>query len=181
MISQTTLARPYAKAVFAIARDARALGAWNALLNLGGEIAEARNVRGLLENPQVSPAELNALFEAPKSVIDPSVREGFAAFIGVLISNRRLPLLAEIAAQFTQLRADFERTLVVRVTSALPIAAEQQAQLKAALAKRFDRTVELAIELDPAIIGGAIIHANDSVIDGSLRGKLHKLKVSLAA
>lgn len=181
MISQTTLARPYAKAVFAIARDARALAAWGELLELASLIAGDPRVRGLLDNPRVSHDELNDLFEAPKSAIDPAVRAQFADFIAVLESNRRLPLLNEITAQFAKLRAEFERTLSVRVTSALPIGSEQQAALKAALSKRFDRTVELNIELDPAIIGGAIIHADDSVIDGSLRGKLHKLKASLAA
>jgi len=181
MISQTTLARPYAKAAFAIAREARALGAWNELLDWAVYVALMPDARVLLESPRVSAVELNALFETPKSAVDPSVRAAFASFIEVLVDNRRLPVLPSIAQQFSALRAEFERTMVVRVVSALPIAVAQQEQLKSALAKRFERTVELEIELDPAIIGGAIIHANDSVIDGSLRGKLHKLKTSLAA
>jgi F-type H+-transporting ATPase subunit delta len=181
MVSQITLARPYAKAAFAMARDHRALGGWHALLALAAQIAHAPSVRGLLNHPQIGDADLRALFELPKSDVDPTVRAQVGDFLDVLIANRRLGVLPEIATQFASLRADFERTLKVRVVSALPIASDQQSALIAALTKRFDRQVEIDLSLDPALVGGAVIHADDTVIDGSLRGKLDKLKTALAA
>ena len=49
------------------------------------------------------------------------------------------------------------------------------------LRRRFGREVEIETELDPSLIGGAIIDAGDVVIDGSLRGKLERLQSALAA
>ena len=89
--------------------------------------------------------------------------------------------LADIAREFELLRAEAEGTLTVRVTSALPIEPNQQQQLIEKLSKRFARKVSLEIELQPELIGGAIINAGSVVIDGSVRGKLLRMHNEIAA
>jgi F-type H+-transporting ATPase subunit delta len=76
----------------------------------------------------------------------------------------------EIAGMFDELRAEAERVVKARVTSATPScpAAELDA-IKAALRKRFGRDVDVETAVDASLIGGAVIDAGDVVIDGSLR------------
>ncbi len=66
-----------------------------------------------------------------------------------------------------------------RVTSAVPLTAEEQARLRASLGRRFGRELALALTVDPRILGGLIIRVGDVVIDGSLAGKLDALQDQL--
>ena len=81
---------------------------------------------------------------------------------------------------FRELREEAENRLFVRVVSAVALDDEQSARMKDALARRYEREIELENEVDPGVIGGAIVYAGDQVIDGSLRGRLNKLSNSLA-
>ena len=96
-------------------------------------------------------------------------------FVQVLASNKRLPLIGEIADQFEALRAAEEQQIDVEVVSAMPLTEEQQSTLAAALKKKFERAVNMTHSVDNTLIGGAVIRAGDTVIDGSLSGKLKKL------
>jgi F-type H+-transporting ATPase subunit delta len=57
--------------------------------------------------------------------------------------------------------------------------AEQQRQLSEALGKKLERNINMQVRLDKSLIGGAVIRAGDTVIDGSIRGRLTKLAESL--
>ena len=96
------------------------------------------------------------------------------------ISNRRLALLPEIAGLFDELRFEAERVVRAKVTSAVALADGELETIKAALRKRFGREVEVETAVDAGLIGGAVIAAGDTVIDGSLRGKLQRLQTALA-
>ena len=98
----------------------------------------------------------------------------------LLADNRRLALLPEIAGLYEELRADAERVVKAKVTSAAALPAGELDTIKAALRKRFGREVEVEAAIDEALIGGAVIAAGDVVIDGSLRGKLARLQSALA-
>jgi F-type H+-transporting ATPase subunit delta len=108
------------------------------------------------------------------------LNERFVGYLSVLAEYGRLVLLPEITALFRDLRAEAEKRLRVRVVSAVGLDDEQSSRLRDALARRFEREIELTNEIDPKVIGGAVIYAGDEVIDGSLRGRLHKLASSLA-
>ena len=66
------------------------------------------------------------------------------------------------------------------VTSATDLPATELDAIRAALARRFGREVQLSVAVDDALIGGAVISAGDVVIDGSLRGKLARLQSALS-
>jgi F-type H+-transporting ATPase subunit delta len=97
-----------------------------------------------------------------------------------MAENDRLELLPEVSRLFVALREQVEKRLTVRVVSALALEADQAERLGAALAKRFAREIELHNEVDPALLGGAVVYAGDQVIDGSVRGRLTRLESSLA-
>jgi F-type H+-transporting ATPase subunit delta len=174
-MSQTlTLARPYARAAFGVARDENALAAWSQALAFAARVAADPRVAVLLGDPRLSDADAAALL-APSDA-----GEGFGRFMATLAANRRLPLLPEIAGLFEELRAEAERVVKARVTSASELPAGELDSLKAALRKRFGREVEVETAVDPSLIGGAVIDAGDVVIDGSLKGKLERLQTALA-
>jgi F-type H+-transporting ATPase subunit delta len=177
MSSLITLARPYAKASFELARDEQALARWDEMLKLSSEIVMEKSMAGLLESPHVSTSEVAKLIT---DTAGEAFDNRFTDFISVLASNGRLPLLPQISGLYHQLREEAEKRLSVRVVSAVPLDEQQAGRLRSALARRFDCEIELDNEIDRKIIGGAVVYAGDQVIDGSLRGKLEKLSASLA-
>lgn len=175
MSQALTLARPYARAAFALARDGGRLPQWSALLGFAAQAAAVPGAQAVIGHPL---AGADALVELllPPGDSDPNFRQ----FLAVLADNRRLPLLPEIAGLFDQLRAEAERVVKATVTSAQPLDAAELEKLRASLRKRFGQEVELATAVDAALIGGAVIDAGDVVIDGSLRTKLARLGAALA-
>jgi F-type H+-transporting ATPase subunit delta len=175
MSNALTLARPYARAAFGIARDHGRLKQWSSLLGFAAAIAADERIRGMLGHPLLVDEDMLALLLPPGDV-DPTFRQ----FLAQLGENGRLPLLPEIAALYEQSRADEERTVRVRITSATPLDAAEIERLSVPLRARFGREVVVSHETDPDLIGGAVIDAGDVVIDGSVRGKLERLRSQLA-
>jgi F-type H+-transporting ATPase subunit delta len=177
MSSTTTLARPYAKAAFALAQDAQALSRWDEMLKLAAAITADPAMADLLDSPQLSSAKAAEMIaDMGGEAFDGRFRD----YLAVLAGNGRLLLLPEITRLFQRLRAEAEKRLQVRVVSAVPLDEDQSSRLRQALARRFERDIELENEIDEALIGGAVVYAGDEVIDGSLRGRLQQLSSSLA-
>jgi F-type H+-transporting ATPase subunit delta len=97
------------------------------------------------------------------------------ALLALLAENDRLAVLPEIAAQFDALKAEAENKIKAKLVSATAVDAAVAARVKQALEKRLGREVELTLEVDPSLIGGAIVRAEDMVIDGSVRTRLEQL------
>jgi F-type H+-transporting ATPase subunit delta len=174
MSQALTLARPYARAAFSLARDAGALPAWSDALAFAARVAADPQVAGLLGNPKLTQADAATLL-APDGA-----NALFGNFLGLLFDNRRLPLLPEIAGLYDELRFDAERVVKARVTSAAALPAAELDTIKAALKRRFGRDVEVETAVDESLIGGAVIAAGDVVIDGSIKGKLGRLETALS-
>jgi F-type H+-transporting ATPase subunit delta len=181
MAENATIARPYARAAFDYARAGNGLAAWSGLLaNASTAISDPR-VEPLVGNPHVKASELvSFLLELAGARGESGNGEHERNFVQLLADNRRLDLLPEISAQFEAMRAEVENTVDVTVTSAQPLTAEQSAKLSAALTKRLNRTVRLHAEVDPKLIGGAVVRAGDFVVDGSLRGRVERLGIQVA-
>jgi len=178
MSSLRTLARPYAKAAFELAEADSGLGPWDEMLSLAGTMVTDKDLAGLLDSPQVSAAQVvQIMTDAAGDAFNGRFRD----YLSVLASNGRLPLVPEIVGLFQQLRAEAEKRLSVRVVSAIALDDDQSQRMKAALARRFEREIELVSEIDPGVIGGAIVYAGGQVIDGSLRGRLQKLTNNLSS
>ena len=175
MSQALTLARPYARAAFAIARDGGKLSGWSDALGFAARVAADPRVAALLGHPRLGRDDAVALL-APDDA-----DATFADFLGLLFDNRRLALLPEIAGLYDELRLESERVVKAKVTSATALPAAELESIKAALKKRFGREVEVEAAVDAALIGGAVIDAGDVVIDGSLKGKLERLQTVLAS
>ncbi len=175
MSSLRTLARPYARAAFGLARNSDALAEWHQALQTAAQLVSDPASREWLDNPRLSASDQAGLFLPPGQQLDGA----FGRFMTLVSENGRLSLLPEVSSLYGELRAEAERTLSVRVSSAAPIDPVQLQMLTGALARRFSRAVELNIEVNPDLLGGAVIDAGDLVIDGSLRTRLERLGETL--
>ncbi|MFT4197150.1 MAG: F0F1 ATP synthase subunit delta [Pseudoxanthomonas sp.] len=174
MSQALTLARPYARAAFGIAKDEGSLAAWSNALGFAAQVAADPRAAALLLNPELPDEDAVALL-SPEGA-----GESFGRFLALLAENRRLPQLPEIAGLYEELRAEAERVVRAKVTSAAILPPEKLDAITAALQKRFGRQVEVETAIDTSLIGGALIDAGDVVIDGSLKGKLERLQTALA-
>ena len=176
MAELATLARPYANAVFTVAKSDGSLERWSRMLALMIAVATDEQVKQLLESPEVSD-EQKAFRLA--DLCGDELNDRGRKFVQVLAHNKRLDIIAEVSAQFEALRAAEEQTLDVEVISAYPISEAESAALRQALARKYAKEVNLTSSVDSELIGGAVIRAGDTVIDGSIRGKLNKLAETL--
>ena len=174
MSQALTLARPYARAAFGIARDEGSLAAWSQALGFAATIAADPRVAGLLADPKLSDADAVVLLAAP------GASDTVSRFLALLADNRRMQLLPEIAGLYEELRNEAERVVKATVTSAAALPDAELEKIRVALRQRFGREVELETAIDESLIGGAVIDAGDVVIDGSLKGKLARLQSALA-
>jgi len=172
MAERLTIARPYAKAVFALAFATKRLRQWSEALRIAASVVADARVAALIGNPAVSAEQLVSLIT---SVGGDAFDDAARNFIRTLAANKRLGFLPEIAARYEQLRADAERSVDVTVTSAVKLSAAQKKHYTEAMRKRLDREVRLHCAIDPSLIGGAIVRADDLVIDGSVRAGLAQL------
>jgi len=100
--------------------------------------------------------------------------------VRLLGENGRLAILPDIAAQFELLRAQAEQRMTATVVSAYPLTESEINNIKSALNKRLNRSIDLITETDDSLIAGAVIRAGDLVIDGSMRGGIQKLATQLS-
>jgi F-type H+-transporting ATPase subunit delta len=176
MAEIATIARPYANAVFELAKGKRALDGWSRELAILAAVADDPAIKDVIDSPAAtSQQKANSL---ARVCGDDLSREG-KQLLRVLAGNKRLHLLAEISAQYEELRAQEQATLEVEVVSAFALDDAEQARIAEALARRFEREIVLTSRVDESLLGGAIIRAGDTVIDGSVRGKLEKLSETL--
>jgi F-type H+-transporting ATPase subunit delta len=176
MTERTTLARPYAEAVFRLARERKTLGAWSEMLQLSAVVAADPQVAALIDNPRVPRERFVAFF---LDVTGKKLDKDAANFIRLLSENHRLVLLPEITVLYELLRAQIEGRVEAEVVSASAVSAAQLKDIAAALKKRLGRDIDLSTRIDPALIGGIVIRAGDLVIDGSVQGKLRALATHL--
>jgi F-type H+-transporting ATPase subunit delta len=176
MAERITTARPYAKAVFALARRSNSLAATSTGLQRAATVIVDPQVHGLLGNPHVTPAQLADLVNGIAG-LDENGRN----FISMLAQNGRLGFLPEIAALFEQMKAEVENAVDVEVVAAANLTPEQEGRYAAALQKKLGRQVRLHTRVDGSLLGGAVLKAGDLVIDGSLKGRLDRLATELTA
>jgi F-type H+-transporting ATPase subunit delta len=178
MAERTTTARPYAKAIFALARKGNTLAATSASLIRAAEVVADPRVHALLGSPHVTAAQLS---EFVTGIVGAGLDEYGRNFITLLAQNRRLGFLPEIAALFEQMKAEVENAVDVEVISATALSSDQEGRYAAALQKKLGRTVRLHTKVDGTLLGGAVLKAGDLVIDGSIKGRLERLATELTA
>jgi len=176
MIEPTTLARPYARAAFEHARSSGELASWQAALSELAAISTQPKVAAALRDPNQTAGQRAATLAA---LAEDDLSEAVVNLLAIMSDNDRLSLLPEVAALFEQLKQSIESTVAVHVTTAYPLTQAEEQALSESMHSKLDRSITLTSETDPSLLGGALIRADDLVIDGSVRGRLNKLAGTL--
>ncbi len=172
MLEKTTIARPYAQAVFELAQESGNAGEWSAALELLTRIVADEQMQLLLNNPKLSHQQLQGLvIEIGADELSQQARN----FVKVLVSAARLAYLPQIVSLFDAMRADAEGTVDVEVIAAYELDQAQKDSIAEGISTRLGKQVTISAVVDESLIGGAVIRAGDSVIDASLRGRLTAL------
>jgi len=178
MAEPSTIARPYAEAVFKLADDAGSLADWSATLAMLEQVSVNERVRAAMADPNLSSAKVAGLFI---SILAGKLSGDAENFVRVMAENRRLELLGEVRAQYEALKNAREGVIEADVQSAFELTDAQLAELVSALEKRTGRKVKAQVRLDKALIGGVRVVMGDKVIDGSARAQLGALESALKA
>lgn len=175
MAESVTIARPYAEAVFRMAQETGAQGAWSARLQRLALIAQDGDMASVMGNPRLSTEQVVDLFISLSQDSDATL----GSFIRTLAENRRLALLPEISRLFELAKSQEEGVKEAVVHSAFPIDEKQVAALLKELEPRFGTRLTARVEIDPSLIGGVRVAVGDQVLDASVRGKLDSMAVAL--
>ena len=176
MAEATTLARPYALAAFDTAREHNRFDHWSHALKQLAQVTATPEICEFISSPVHTTA---AKATTVVDLLADDLTESTNRFVRILAENQRLDLIPEIREIFEALLADERRTLAVEVTAAVELTPEEIKAFDDALTQKFQREINLSIKVDPEIIGGAFIRAGDTVLDGTVRGKLDKLQSTL--
>jgi F-type H+-transporting ATPase subunit delta len=174
----STIARPYAQAVLAQAQAEKQLGEWSDMLAFLAAAVRDPTLSGIVANPSVDADRLTKLL---LQIGDGRLSPSGANLVRVLVENRRVDALPQIAKRYEAARSELEGRRQVQVISAYKMTAAQQKNLAKAVSARLGKEVELEASIDKSLIGGVIIRAGDTVIDASMRGRLALLGASMGA
>jgi len=177
MAELATVARPYAEALFRVAQSGD-MAAWSAIVSELAQVGANADVQAFASNPNVKLAELaDTIASLVKSPLNAEAKN----FIAMLAENGRINLLPEIGAQFAVLKNAQQGAADAQVFSAFDMPAGQLNELVAILEKKFGRKLNPTVTVDPSLIGGVRVVVGDEVLDTSVRAKLQRMHVALAA
>ena len=178
MAEPSTVARPYAEAVFKLADAAGTLPKWSEMLAALAAVADDPRVSAAAKDPKLSDAQVAGLFI---SILAGKLDGDAENFVRLLAENGRLELLPEIRDQYAALRNEREGIVEAEVQSAFDLSEAQLNDLVSRLEKKTGRKVRARVALDKELIGGIRVVLGDKVIDGSARAQLGALETALKA
>jgi F-type H+-transporting ATPase subunit delta len=176
MAELATIARPYAEALFkSSSGDLDGTSQW---LDALAAVAGNAQLLQFAENPKVGSQQV---FDVVSDVARVQLPAAGQNFLRTVIENGRLAAIPEIARQFREMKNSQSGSSDAVVYSAFPIAAEQLGSVARALEKRFGRKLNVAVQVDPSLIGGIRVVVGDEVLDTSVKARLDQMKVALSA
>ena len=177
MAELATVARPYAEAIFRLAKQGNALPTWSDALNMIAAVYQEPQMQAAIANPKVTSADIERLLLAICGErIDGAARN----LIQLLLHNRRLAVIFEIRDAFEQLKLEDEGKLDAKISSAFPMEDAQRSQVVKLLSSRFKRKINATVTVDPGLIGGIKVEVGDKVWDASVRGRLQTMAATLS-
>lgn len=176
MAESVTIARPYAEAVFRLARQSNALGVWSDRLKRLALVAADDRMSQVVGNPGLSDKQVSDFFISLDGEASCTELENL---IRVLSRNERLGVLAEISQIYDGLKSDAEGVREASIASAFQLEGPELEQLVAQLEAHFKTRLSPSVVVDPELIGGVRVTVGDEVLDASVRGKLDAMAIAL--
>ena len=169
--------RMYARALFEAAREAgRVDDVAGDLAALASAVDEVPELRAFLRNPQIEPSGKAAVLEQLAAGADELVRN----FVRLAAEKGRAGDIPEISAELEALVARAQNRLAVELTTAHELSDDEATSIVQEIEKASGRTVEATRTVDPSLIGGIVLQVGSHRADGSVRGRLERLRHELA-
>lgn len=178
MAEASTIARPYAEAVFGLAQQAGTFDRWSQTLSLLATISADPVMQSVLNDPHFTDQKL---FDLLAGMLGPSLDATGLQFMRTLIESGRLAIATEIGRQFELLKNAHLGRADVAISSAFPLSDAQLDELLIALERRFGVKLNASVSIDPSLIGGVRVVVGDQVLDTSVRTRLEEMRTALAA
>jgi F-type H+-transporting ATPase subunit delta len=174
---EPTIAKNYAEALLDLAQKDGDLARWGGLID---QMAEAMNgdvkLAGFLASPRIAAADKNKVLA---QALEGQVPATFLRFLQALVRNRRQLLIPQIATQFHALVDVVQNRVHAAVTVAKPASDADQKAIAERLSKVVGKTVVPHFYVNPAVLGGLVVRVGDTVLDGSVRRRLARLKAQM--
>ena len=177
MARRDTAPRRYADAAFEIGLRDGTVEVWRRELDAAAEIAADETVHAVLANPAIPLEKRLDVAQRVFANLSQPVRN----LILLLVRRGRIEQLPRVAAEFA--RRDDERNGLTHAiaTSAVPLGPDEVRAITARLEQLTGARVALETNVEPAILGGVVVRIGDRLIDGSVRGRLERLRNQLAS
>lgn len=182
MAELSTIARPYAEALFAAASsDKSAAGVLDQWLTVVAEmaaVARHAEVAQVVGDPNLGAARI---YELVRGLIRSPLPIAAENFLRLVVDNGRLAALPEVARQFRAMKNAAEGQADCLIESALPLADEQVKDLLWSLSRKFGLKLIAEVKVDPGLIGGVRVSVGDHVLDDTIKARLAQMHAALTA
>jgi F-type H+-transporting ATPase subunit delta len=177
-MARETAARRYAEAAFEVATRDKTVDAWRAELDRAASIVGDDRVGRMLANPAV-PTERR--IEIADSIFGTSVSQPVRNLLGLMLRRGRIHELPRLAAEFQRLDNARQGITEATAISAAPLTQDEVRAVTERLEQMTGGQVELTVQVDPSLLGGLVVRVGDRMIDGSVRGRLERLRNQLVS
>lgn len=175
----TTIAKNYAEALLELARRAEDPSGWGKLMrDVAIGVLDDLTVQHFLESPKISEAQKNEVFF---QALGDRVPRHFLRFLQTLVRKRRQMLIPQISTEYDKLLDIHEGRVHANVTVARETSEADQTRIAEQLSRVIGKAVVTHTSVNPAIIGGVIVKIGDTVMDGSVRRRLARLRGRILA
>jgi F-type H+-transporting ATPase subunit delta len=176
---EQSVARNYAQALLELAQKAKDPAGWGTMINdVSAAVRREPTLRRFLESPRVSADEKNTVLA--KAFQDRLPRL-LVRFLQLLVANRRQMLIPDIAREYMALLDEVEGRVHAEVTVANLMSASDEKALTGQISRAVGKTVEPHFTVDPSILGGIVVRYGDTLMDGSVRRRLARLRLALSS
>jgi F-type H+-transporting ATPase subunit delta len=173
-----TAARRYAEAAYEVAVRDKTVDTWRSDLDAAGAVVEDEEVARVLANPAVPLEDREALVG---KIIGPMVSGPVLNLIRLMLRNRKIEQLPRVSAEFRRLDNASKGIVAATATTAAPLSKTETRALVARLEQMTGAQIELDLQVDPSLLGGLVVRVGDRMIDGSVRGRLERLRNQLVS
>lgn len=178
MATLRSTARRYAEAALSLAERDGSLGDWVAALDAAVTRLTDAQVMRVLADPAIPFDDRRRVADA---MLGDSVTGAPRNLVLLLVRRGRIELLPRVASELRRLWEQRQGIVHAVVTSAAPLTDAERDAVRDKLASMTGDTVDVETRVDPSLLGGVLVRMGDRLIDGSVRGRLERLRTRLTS
>lgn len=174
------IAERYVRALFEIAREPALRDQVEQDLDaLQNAIEKSDDLQRVLHSPLLTRSQQAKAITAVLAAMNANAAT--QKFVALLAQQKRLDILPQVIALFSEWAAAARGEIKAEIISAAPLKKDDIAALSGSLGKAYGKKVIVDVKQDPQLLGGMIVKVGSQQLDGSLNGKLRRLKIALQA